>query len=519
MEYAAEKLFFTWLVVALFFTLPVFRLDGPVEGYYANGPGRWRFFWAIPTQLLVLPALLAFSYAAHGFSFEAWCKKWEQRASRAYVFAQGRASTAEMVFIYLFPGWLLLDWVLVEVRPLMALHHIVCIIGHVGGVIIWPWGFPWYFAGVVALEIGSCCCNIMCVWARSRCAMALLIVGMTASNLTACATMRRWALATRPFVGKVIGMFITVGLAYVREEEAFKSVTHHMKLPPFVETPYVPCGRLYLFRTASESAAEVLKLVLVWALVWAGAWLGCAFFAKHFLAPLLPASSVAWENHSCYVGQKLVAWSKSCAIAGMANFALYDLYMGLPLDSKSRWDVCGHYLAELAGMHFTAFEVADLVLLAGYGFLSMDQLLHHLLHIALGCMIRCNCGPILTASILMAQETSGIFLNYLLLIRNRAPAHWGTMAAQACFMLTFYIWRLGLGTWGTLVYLRDLEVVTTYHPQLSTKLIGVALVFASIQQWYWGALIFKSFMKRLRNRAASEQPTASACDVHKLKQG
>ena len=132
-----------------------------------------------------------------------------------------------------------------------------------------------------------------------------------------------------------------------------------------------------------------------------------------------------------------------------------------------------------------------------YGFLDNEHIVHHVIHIVLGLIIRGKCGPAFTAAILMAQETSGIFLNYFLLMRYRAPSHWSVLGAQALFALAFFIWRLGLGTWGTLAYWRDFPPAPSAYSHNLAITLGVALVLATVLQWYWGIFIVRSVKRAL----------------------
>jgi len=149
-------------------------------------------------------------------------------------------------------------------------------------------------------------------------------------------------------------------------------------------------------------------------------------------------------------------------------------------------------LTEISGVHFTAFEISDLVLSGAYGFLDGVHVVHHVIHIVMGFIIRGHCGPVLTANILMAQETSGIFLNYFLGMRNRLGGHWSVGVSQKLFALTFWVWRNGLGTWGTYIYLTTPTLVP-HRASFATATdaaLASALCLASVLQWYWGVDIF-----------------------------
>ena len=206
-----------WLVLALVLALPQLRIEGAVQGYFSNGPPRWRALWALPTQLLVMPSLLAIAYDDHGMELARWLRAGERHSAR------GRA---ECVFLYLFPTWLLLDFMLVHVRPLMLAHHAVCLMGHLVAYRLSA-GFPFYFAGNVVLEMGSACCNVLCIWPHAPLSLGLYMVGMTLSNVGATVCAACWAWSVRPIPAKAFALVITVALAIVRQREAFKAWSAH----------------------------------------------------------------------------------------------------------------------------------------------------------------------------------------------------------------------------------------------------------------------------------------------------
>ena len=122
--------------------------------------------------------------------------------------------------------------------------------------------------------------------------------------------------------------------------------------------------------------------------------------------------------------------------------------------------------------------------------------------VLLGFLIRSNCAPALTASILMAQETSGVALNYYLLMRHRSPHHWSVLTSQICFTLCFYIWRLLIGTYGTYHYLYYAgQHLPAEFPDVAARALGIALVVASVLQWYWGLNILRRVVRNTRRKA------------------
>ena len=157
---------------------------------------------------------------------------------------------------------------------------------------------------------------------------------------------------------------------------------------------------------------------------------------------------MASENRGVYVGQKLAATLKVLVVASLANAQLWYTWRGGRFPTG--W-ACGG--SELAGVVFTAFEVADLLLGGIHGMMDAVYLVHHGLHIVLGLVLAANCMYCFTAAVLMSQETSTLFLNYVLLIRNRARAHWSFAPAFVAFAGCFFLWRLVLNSFGTAHFL------------------------------------------------------------------
>lgn len=256
------------------------------------------------------------------------------------------------------------------------------------------------------------------------------------------------------------------------------------------------CDAPCFFGTSSygDTPMELVRLFSWFAALWGVLWLACGVFCKFVVVPYLPASSRPHENHSMYVGQKLVAEIKSLFIACAANHLLYTLF----LEERSReFELGGYPPGEPFGIIVTAFEIADLVLCLAYGFFTTEHVLHHLIHIAVGTLCRVNHAPTLTALIVMAQETSGLPLNYFLLMRHRiAHSHWSILASQVGFASCFAIWRLGLGTYGTYHFVRFSSAhLPSDFSTLHARALGTALVFGSVMQWYWGVAIFRMVVR------------------------
>lgn len=272
---------------------------------------------------------------------------------------------------------------------------------------------------------------------------------------------------------------------------------------------YAPggCGAPSFLETTAATPMETLLLYGSYAAVWAVMWLACGLLVVPVVSRM-PPSSKAHENNSMYAGQKVAASLKAWAVGGIANLALYQ-YAAMPTGSL---DVAfaGHPLMDFAGILFTGFEVADLALGLGYGFLDATHIVHHILHIAICALARATCGFGLLAATLMAQETSGLPLNYYLLMRHRAPDHWSTRAAQVAFAGAFFSWRLLVGTYGTYHFVYHArDHLPADIPPSQARLLGASLVAANVLQWYWGVTIGKMAARVLRGHAGRSKEKAA----------
>lgn len=166
------------------------------------------------------------------------------------------------------------------------------------------------------------------------------------------------------------------------------------------------CGRTQLIPVDPGSSEETFTGV-AWVmarmtLLWCISLYVSALCAKLIILPRLPRSSVEKENTPFHVGQKIPAFLRSVIVSGLANIYLCVFW------SKS---IEQNFLAgpaiEIAGMFFTSFEIADLLVGVLHGMMGLEYLVHHLLHIGLGLIIRGNCVAGLLAAVLMAQVASG----------------------------------------------------------------------------------------------------------------
>merc|ERR1719277_1327210 len=103
---------------------------------------------------------------------------------------------------------------------LLKLHHAVCVVCHAYACLSALAGFPYYFAGVVALEMGSAATSLHALWPKRF--RGLLLNGtMTVSNALATYTTYHWhfSLVETTPVGAWLGSIVSMVLIVVRQVE------------------------------------------------------------------------------------------------------------------------------------------------------------------------------------------------------------------------------------------------------------------------------------------------------------
>ena len=191
----AEAMAVMWALTYLVASRRLPRVFGKA---IVGGMELWRGVWAMPTQFLLLPIALA-------------C----------------RGAVADMLFIYVFALFMLLDPFLGgHLDVIFYVHHGVCLLGH--GIVVFALhhvegAFDTYFAGVVALELGS---GAMNVWAltRARWANALYAVGMSASNAAAACLTWQWSQLPIALMPKVICLVVATALIVLRQQACHENV-------------------------------------------------------------------------------------------------------------------------------------------------------------------------------------------------------------------------------------------------------------------------------------------------------
>jgi hypothetical protein len=191
---SAELLALAWTVSLLLGARVLPSIFGSVK---VAGAPRWRSVSSLGTQWVVFP----------------WC----------YFCG---AATGQRLFIYVFALYMLLDFVIVKLDTLLIVHHIFCLLGHALVCMYEPIGLPTYFAGVVALEMGSGCMNQYCVYPRWAGGALLYAVGMSISNAAGLFFAYRWWLLPISPWTKLLNVVITVIMVFLRQKSCRKYIRH-----------------------------------------------------------------------------------------------------------------------------------------------------------------------------------------------------------------------------------------------------------------------------------------------------
>ena len=140
--------------------------------------------------------------------------------------AMTKGSTSDWIFVLLFPAFMLADWALVEVRLMLAVHHIACLLGQLVCAFATPKLFPFCFVGVVALEVGSVTCNLYCLYPSSTIITTIYLITISGTHTVALGCMVGWVRRVKPWGGKAFGLVLSLGLILLRQKEAIKAWNH-----------------------------------------------------------------------------------------------------------------------------------------------------------------------------------------------------------------------------------------------------------------------------------------------------
>lgn len=130
-----------------------------------------------------------------------------------------------------------------------------------------------------------------------------------------------------------------------------------------------------------------------------------------------------------------------------------------------------------------------------YDFLPTAFVVHHIVYISLGLLIRGDCCFNFHAALLMAQEMSNPPLNAAAFLTNRWTSGIGLRCVQLLqllFVLNFAAFRLCLNSYATAHFVWGArQFAPPYVPAWRAGLVGLAQLAGCALQWSWGVKIFK----------------------------
>lgn len=225
---------------------------------------------------------------------------------------------------------------------------------------------------------------------------------------------------------------------------------------------------------------------------WTLGWL-CLFYVCYFAAPPLVRRWLPPANCEIEDGRMWVAWNaytflQSLIIPTACVLILFHPSFGAVFHEPPRNAFANHDLVARVGHAFTCFEIADLIVMCVHDFRANAFVAHHAIFITLGVLFRGNCCFNFHAAILMAQEMSNPALNLAAFLTNRLVDGYGLRIVQGLrlvFALNFFVFRVGLNTYGTWHFFTYAAFAPPYVPRSHLLIIKGALLASTALQFGW----------------------------------
>jgi len=269
---------------------------------------------------------------------------------------------------------------------------------------------------------------------------------------------------------------------------------------------------------ATEGYRELAWSAIGWILMWLA-----LYYALSLTFPLwsrmVQPSSKEHENNRYWCSRDLFGLVHAMIISALSVPPLFLLLFAsdgrVKFATSSEMGTCkvDHSDAELlewevtmqaisvAGLAFTTFTFADLLVLCLHGLATVDYVAHHLAFILAGCILRGNCMLPFNAAVLMAMEVSTPFLNWVTFFRHRGEQYQTqVIVAGVIFFITFLVFRLGLNIYGTILLLVDEAqgtAIPSRVPRWQQVLVIVAIIAGALVQLYWLPRIWQVFGVRI----------------------
>mmetsp|Transcript_49449 Transcript_49449/g.115630 ORF Transcript_49449/g.115630 Transcript_49449/m.115630 type:complete len:329 (-) Transcript_49449:19-1005(-) len=299
--------------------------------------------------------------------------------------------------------------------------------------------------------------------------------------------------------------------------------------------PHAKLAFASIWQQGSESGATGLWSFWVSLTLWTIAWL-LLFYIFSFTASTwmagLADSRKKHENCRFWCGRTLlgiihaivvsiIAFPGMFLLLGASPYVQFahsnDISDCQPDASDPRladWRVLGMLVA-YAGLLFTAFILADVIVTCVHRLGSWDYVLHHVVFLLAALIIRVHCILPLNSAMLLAMETSTPFLNFVMLLRHRPlESSWLSTAlvpAGLLFVVLYFIFRLIFGFWGVMLLWENrwrLDI-----PKVQLWFLEASVATGFVLQLYWLPSIARVFINKLRKESKAKGH-ASQEDAH-----
>lgn len=279
---------------------------------------------------------------------------------------------------------------------------------------------------------------------------------------------------------------------------------------------------------AAEGQTELIWLFLLWMAIWFLLFQILAQMSTRWLREL-PPSSKEHENEKYWFARNVIGIIHAVLVALIcvpAAIWLAGRDSSLQFASSRHLPTCKPdemmsgvepmatfflQTVAFAGLAFTTFTAADLFISIIHGQATADYVVHHVVFILAGLILRGNCMLPYSAAILLAMEASTPFLNLFLLLRHRGPAYQTLVKVNAFIFVTlFVVFRLVLNTYGIiLLWSQPSFGVPSRVPKWEAYFLASAIVCGAIVQFLWFPGIARIFLAKYVARSSEEEEPVS----------
>jgi len=282
-----------------------------------------------------------------------------------------------------------------------------------------------------------------------------------------------------------------------------------------------------------DGLPQLIMRFFAWTAVWVLLWyiLSCT---QPLWGSVVAPSEKPHENDRYWMVRNLIGVIHALFVAAIAIPALLALSRApddVRFAASSHLETCAmdpdFYPGEnwgmhieavaLAGLAFTAFTTADVVLSMLHGLATVDYMVHHAAFILAGLLLRGNCMLPWKGSVQLAMEASTPFLNIMLFYQNRGAVY--RLLVILCgtvFVASYVYFRLIQNTYATaLLWLRGNTAFPSGMPRWEMWLAIVACTAGAAVQFFWFPAIVRTLFKATLSRIDKRE----AYNEHFMTQG